>query len=155
MTNLVWNVDTHADPSSMDNALRAHRRDRHGRQQRGPLLVPTVPGWRSYRDKFDSAAAATLRALSQHFTPAQRVELGVEDVPSSELAPWEYGGVRLARCFDEDRTCGLRPRIVVYRLPIMGRCSAEDGLEELLHTVLVDALAHLFAVNPKDIDPDF
>ncbi|MDT5014549.1 MAG: hypothetical protein QOD39_709, partial [Mycobacterium sp.] len=32
-----------------------HGRSRRGRDMRGPLLPPTVPGWRSRAERFDMA----------------------------------------------------------------------------------------------------
>ncbi|OKL50376.1 metallopeptidase family protein [Boudabousia marimammalium] len=154
MPNLVWNTAVNYDESAGvgRRALLHHRRDRHGRAQRGPLLVPTVPGWKSIRDSFDDLSAKCLADLAQTFPPAQEVELCVEDVPPSDAAPWERNGVRLARCFDRDRRSGLKPRIVLYRLPITRRCSHQEALEELVRTLLVDALATLYAVSPEDVE---
>ena len=40
-------------PALPESSPRKRRRDRHGRGLRGPLLPPTLPGWRTRAERFD------------------------------------------------------------------------------------------------------
>nr|WP_246582402.1 metallopeptidase family protein [Cellulomonas hominis] len=80
------------------------------------------------------------------------VEFAVEDVPPSNPAPWEHGGVPLGRYFPAQP--GLPPRIVVYRRPVESRAADADELADLVHDVVVEQVAHLLGRAPDEVDPE-
>jgi hypothetical protein len=80
-------------------------------------------------------------------------EFAVEEVPPSQPAPWESGGVPLGRYFPAD--AGLPARIVVYRRPLETRAIDEADLADLIRDVLVEQVAHLLAKPPEDVDPSY
>ena len=80
------------------------------------------------------------------------VEFAVEDVPPSDPAPWEDGGVPLGRLFPAD--AGAPARVVVYRRPVETRAD-EGDLEDLVADVVVEQVAHLLDLPPEDVDPRY
>lgn len=80
-------------------------------------------------------------------------QFAVEDVPPSDPAPWEDGGVPLGRAFPAE--AGQPARVVVYRRPVEVRTHDEDDLADLVRDVVVEQVAHLLARSPEDIDPHF
>ncbi|WP_022918994.1 metallopeptidase family protein [Ruania albidiflava] len=137
-------------------SARRRRRDRHGRGLRGPLLPPTLPGWRTRAERFDELVLAVVERLERQVgTELDGVEFAVEAVPPSDPAPWEVGAVPLARYFPADGAAGLTHRIVVYRHPVAARADGELETALLLRDVLVEQIAHLLHRDPQDIDPDY
>lgn len=128
-------------------------RRRRGRELRGPFALPgplsphSVPAHRTPRDAFDDLVASVLEALERHFAAEpDDVDVVVEDVP---LLPQEW---------DEDvplssLTRGEPSRIVLYRLPVEGRCHDRLELEDLVWRVVLDRLAEVWHVSPEDLDP--
>lgn len=132
------------------------RRDRHGRGLRGPLLPPTLPGWRTRAERFDELMLSVVQRLERHVGPElDGVEFAVEAVPPSEPAPWEVGAVPLGRYFPANPAAGLSDRIVVYRHPVIARTDGEAETALLLRDVLVEQIAHLLSRAPEDIDPGY
>lgn len=80
-------------------------------------------------------------------------EFGVEDVPPSDPAPWEHGGVALGRCFAAD--AGMPTRIVVYRRPVETRAIDAVDLADLVRDVVVEQVAQLLARSPDEVDPRY
>jgi hypothetical protein len=84
------------------------------------------------------------------------LEAVVEDVPP-ELATDEGvvvdrtagGAVPLARAVR-----GTPVRLVVYRRPLELRAQDASDLEELVHDVVVEAVAELLGRDPDEVDPD-
>lgn len=135
---------------------RKRRRDRHGRGLRGPLLPPTLPGWRTRAERFDELMLSVVQRLERNVGPElDGVEFAIEAVPPSEPAPWEVGAVPLGRYFPANAAAGLSDRIVVYRHPVAARADGEAELALLLRDVLVEQIAHLLSRPPEDIDPDY
>lgn len=135
---------------------RRRRRDRHGRGLRGPLLPPTLPGWRTRAERFDELVLAVVERLERQVgQDLDGVEFAVEAVPPSDPAPWEVGAVPLARYFPAEAAAGLTDRIVVYRQPVVARAEGEVETALLLREVLVEQIAHLLSRDPEDIDPDY
>ncbi|OKL46531.1 hypothetical protein BSR29_06625 [Boudabousia liubingyangii] len=130
-----------------------HRRDRHGRTQRGPLIGPHLPGYISRQKLFDDLVVQQLQSIETSFPQLNQVEVVVEEAPRSDPAPWERDSIRLGRAFSADRKAGLPSRIVLFRLPISDRCDGPAGLSELIRLVLVENLSALFGCSPEDIDP--
>lgn len=135
-------------------ALAPRRRDRRGRGLRGPLLPSTLPGYRSRAERFDDLVLDAVERLERRWAAQlEGTEFAVEDVPPSQPAPWEHGGVPLGRCFPAD--AGMPARIVVYRRPVETRAIDEADLADLVRDVLVEQVAHLLARAPEDVDPGY
>jgi predicted Zn-dependent protease with MMP-like domain len=144
-------------------------RDRHGRGLRGPLLARTavvagrrvaVPAWRSRTDRFDDVVRDAFGRIEEHWAEELGdVELAVEDVPPALdgdedglVADDNEGGVvPLGRALV--RGPDGPPRVVVYRRPVEARAEDLADLADLVHAVLVDAVAHLLGRDPDEIDP--
>ena len=78
------------------------------------------------------------------------VEFAVEDVPPSDPAPWEHSDVPLGRLFAAQ---GPMPaRIVVYRRPVETRSIDARELAALINDVVVEQVASLLGVDPRDLD---
>ncbi|CAL8972182.1 hypothetical protein CELL_01225 [Cellulomonas sp. T2.31MG-18] len=130
------------------------RRDRRGRGPRGPLLPSTLPAYRTRAELFDDLVLDAVEELERTWArQLDGTEFAVEDVPPSNPAPWERGGVPLGRCFPSD--AGLPARIVVYRRPLEARAEDRADLAELVHDVVVEQVAHLLGRPPEDVDPGY
>ena len=130
------------------------RRDRRGRGPRGPLLPPGLPGHRSRAERFDDLVLDAVERLERRWArQLDGTEFAVEDVPPSQPAPWETGGVPLGRYFPAD--AGLPARIVVYRRPVETRAADQADLAELVRDVVVEQVAHLLARDPEEVDPGY
>ena len=134
--------------------LAARRRDRRGRGLRGPVVPPSLPAYRTRAERFDDHVLGAVERLERRWTSQlEGTEFAVEEVPPSQPAPWEHGGVPLGRYFPGD--AGLPARIVVYRRPLETRAIDEADLAELIRDVVVEQVAHLLAKPPEDVDPDY
>lgn len=96
---------------------------------------------------------AALTKVERSWPAVIGTELAVEEVPPSDPAPWEDGGVPLGRLFPAE--AGQPARIVVYRRPVEARALDAEDLAELVHGVVVEQVAHLLARTPEEIDPRF
>lgn len=86
------------------------------------------------------------------------VEFAVDLVPGVEPADAvedeiESGGVPLARIFPAKGR--QRANIVLYRKPLELRAHDLDDLEDLLHDVVVQVVAHYLGLDPDTVDPGF
>lgn len=146
-----------ADPASeaLDvGAVGARRRDRRGRGLRGPLIPAVLPAHRTRAEEFDDLVLDAVEDLERAWArQLAGTEFAVEDVPPSDPAPWEDGGVPLGRCFPAE--AGQPARVVVYRRPVELRADDPDDLADLVHDVVVEQVAHLLARTPEEIDPHF
>jgi predicted Zn-dependent protease with MMP-like domain len=134
----------------------AHRRDRHGRGLRGPLIPPSLPGWRTRGDRFDDLVLRCVRRIERRWAKLlDGVEFAVEEVPPSDPAPWEHRTVALGRYFPADPAAGLTHRIVIYRRPVLARAEDEEEMELVVRAVLVDQVAGMLGRAPEEIDPDY
>ena len=134
--------------------LPARRRDRRGRGIRGPLIPQVLPAHRTRADQFDDLVLDAVEDVERHWRQQLAgTEFAVEDVPPSDPAPWEDGGVPLGRCFPAES--GQPARVVVYRRPIELRAEEPEDLADLVHDVVVEQVAHLLARTPEEIDPTF
>lgn len=134
----------------------ARRRDRHGRGLRGPLIPPSLPGWRTRADRFDDVVLRAVRRLERRWVKQlDGVEFAVEEVPPSDPAPWEHRTVVLGRYFPADPAAGLAHRIVVYRRPVLARCEDEEDVEALVRVVVVEQVAGMLGRAPEDVDPEY
>ncbi|HLS48999.1 MAG TPA: metallopeptidase family protein [Actinomycetaceae bacterium] len=128
------------------------RRDRHGRGMRGPLLPPTVPGWRTRTEAFDDALLAVVEELERRWSrQLAKVEFGVEEVPPSDPSPWEGAAIALGRYFPADPPAGLPNRIVLYRRPIQSRCADQQAVTVLVRQVVIEQVAHMLGKDPDEI----
>ena len=140
------------DPDGRPLAVR--RRDRRGRGLRGPLMPHNLPAYRSRAEIFeDHVLAAVERLESRWGDQLHRTQFAVEDVPPSNPAPWERGGVPLGRYFPAEP--GLDATIVVYRRPVETRAVDANDLAELVRGVVVEQVAHLLGRSPEEVDPGF
>ena len=131
---------------------RARRRDRRGRGLRGPLLPPTLPGWRTRSEEFDDALLAAVEQLEKGWSrELSRVEFGVEEVPPSDPSPWERASVALGRYFPADPAAGLTDRVVLYRRPIQSRCESASDVALLVQLVLLEQVAHMLGRDPEEL----
>ncbi|MBD8063081.1 metallopeptidase family protein [Oceanitalea stevensii] len=130
----------------------ARRRDRRGRGLRGPLLPPTLPGWRTRSEEFDDAVLGAVERLEKRWSrQLSAVEFGVEEVPPSDPSPWEQDAVALGRYFPADPAAGLTDRVVLYRRPIQSRCEDATELHALVEEVVREQVAHLLGRDPDDL----
>jgi predicted Zn-dependent protease with MMP-like domain len=128
------------------------RRDRHGRGPRGPLAPSALPAHRTRRQQFDDLVLDAADRLEERWSrELDGVEFAVEDVPPSDPAPWEHGGVPPGRFFPGH--AGLPHRIVVYRRPLETRAGDRATLAPLVHEVVVEQVAHLLGLEPGQVDP--
>ncbi|MEO7981165.1 MAG: hypothetical protein ABI807_09780 [Sporichthyaceae bacterium] len=125
------------------------RRDRRGRGLRGPLLPDGLPAARSRGEQFDELVVAELTRVARRFR-AELVDLDllVDDVPATDDAD----EVRLFRT--SPATDGRRARLVVHRRPVESRSQGVRAREDLVHHVVVEAVAELLGLAPEDVDPD-
>jgi predicted Zn-dependent protease with MMP-like domain len=138
--------------ASAENAPR--RRDRRGRGLRGPMFPPGTPAHRTRAQRFDDLVLDVVEDLDRTWASQLRgTEFAVEDVPPSDPAPWEDGGVLLGRFFPAE--AGRPGRVVVYRRPVEVRAIDVDDLADLVRDVVVEQVAHLLARTPEEIDPNF
>ncbi len=121
---------------------------------RGQLLPSGVPAARTRSERFDDLVLDAVDALAPRWNePLTRVEVAVEDVPPADPSPWEAGEVPLGRVFPADR--GLPARVVLYRRPVEARAQGSVDLADLVRTVVVEQLAHVLGVSPRELDPGY
>lgn len=133
---------------------RRSRRDRRGRGLRGPVLPESVPAHRTRAEKFDECVLFAVQRLETTWgAELDGTEFAVEDVPPSDPAPWEHGGVPMGRYFPAES--GQPGRVVIYRRPIESRSVDAGDLIDLVRDVVVEQVAHLLARSPEEIDPHF
>ena len=105
-------------------------------------------------ERFDElVVAAAARVERAWGRPLPDFDLGVEEVPPSDPAPWEHEEVPLGRLFAaQGRELA---RIVLYRRPIETRAEAEGELELLVGEIVTEHVAALLGVDPQQLDPRF
>lgn len=139
------------------------RRERRGRGPRGPLVperpLPTsrevpLPAWRSRSERFADLVHDAVGEVHRRWA-AQLGDLRVvvEDVPPPRddapaggvVGDGPDGGIALAQA---------RPgHLVVYRRPLELRAEDPEELAELVHEVVVEAVADLLGMDPDEVDP--
>ena len=113
-----------------------------------------MPGYLTRAQRFDQLVLGAVDSLEKRWSrQLEGTEFAVEDVPPSDPAPWERGGVPLGRYFAAD--AGMPARIVVYRRPLETRSLDDGDLSELVHDVVVEQVAHLLGRAPDDVDPGY
>ncbi|MBC7558795.1 MAG: metallopeptidase family protein [Dermatophilaceae bacterium] len=130
------------------------RRDRHGRGHRGPMAWPPVPAMATRAEQFDELVLdAASRMEHQAGAALGSLEFAVEDVPPSDPAPWESSDVPLGRLFAAQGK--LPARIVLYRRPVETRTTDARELAALINDVIVEQVAALLGVDPRDLDAGY
>lgn len=136
------------------DGVAPRRRDRRGRGIRGPLLPPGSPAHRTRAQRFDDHVLDAVERLERAWgSQLAGAEFAVEDVPPSDPAPWESGGVPLGRYFPAE--AGQPARIVVYRRPVETRALDDEDAADLVRDVVVEQVAHMLARTPEEIDPGY
>lgn len=145
----------------------ARRAIRRGREMRGPLLPPTVPGWRSRAERFDMAVLEAYEPIERRWQErVSQLDIAVDEIPriaakDPESVQWPPeviadGPIALARLIPagvDVRGNATRARIVLFRKPIERRAKDTEELGELLHEILVAQVAIYLDVDPSVIDP--
>ena len=105
-------------------------------------------------EKFDELLLDAASRMEHRAGKAfDNVEFAVEDVPPSDPAPWESSDVPLGRLFAAQ---GKMPaRIVVYRRPVETRTTDDRELAALINDVVVEQMASLLGVDPRDLDDGY
>lgn len=85
------------------------------------------------------------------------VDFAVEEVPPLDSdGGWDdeisSAGVPLARLISGG--AGRRARIVIYRRPLELRAVDREDLEDLVHDIVVEEVAHFLGLDPGEVDPD-
>jgi hypothetical protein len=143
-------------------------RARRGRREmRGPLLPPTVPGWRSRAERFDMAVLEAYEPIERQWQDrVSGLDVAVDEIPrispkDPENVQWPPeviadGPIALARLIPagvDVRGNATRARILLFRKPIERRAKDTIDLSDLLHDVLVAQVATYLGVEPSVIDP--
>lgn len=134
---------------------------------RGPLLPPTVPGWRSRAERFDMAVLEAYEPIERRWhSRVSELDVAVDEIP--RISPkdpaniqWPPeviadGPIALARLIPagvDIRGNATRARIVLFRKPIERRAKDTIDLGDLLNDVLVAQVAIYLGVDPSVIDP--
>lgn len=145
-SSLLWQV-TSAPYERGHRALR----DRHERRDSHLVCPPSLPRYRCRREYFDDLVVFIMRSLLSSWPALANVELGVEDVPPSDPAPWEHYSVALGRTFAADAKAGLPPRIVIYRRPCEQRVNEEIDLYTLVRSVVLEQCAQLLGRRSDEL----
>ena len=131
-------------------------RDRRGRGQRGPGIVPRDPGVPerpTRRERFDRLVLDIVTEIDARW---QRqlglVEYAVEDTP---LLPDDWGEETVPLSSLVRGTGGEPTRLVLFRRPIEHRCESRTELEAMVLTLVVEQVAELLGLPPEDVDPRY
>lgn len=134
---------------------------------RGPLLPPTVPGWRTRAERFDMTVLEAYEPIERRWRERlSALDIAVDEIPriqprDPDAVAWPPevvadGPVALARLIPagvDVRGAATRARIVLFRKPIERRAKDSDDLADLLHEILVAQVATYLGVEPSVIDP--
>jgi predicted Zn-dependent protease with MMP-like domain len=131
-----------------DPSTARRRRDRRGRGLRGPLLPDGLPAARTRSEEFDELVVTELTRVLRRF----RTELDDLDVLVDDVPPAGADEVLLFRAIPAAE--GRPARLVVHRRPVEARASGLRAREDLVHHVVVEAVAELLGLAPEDVDPD-
>nr|WP_029288045.1 metallopeptidase family protein [Cellulomonas sp. HZM] len=116
-------------------------------------MPSSTPAYRTRAERFDDLVLDAVERVERRWArQLEGSEFGVEDVPPSNPAPWEHGGVPLGRYFPAD--AGQPARVVVYRRPVEQRASDDLDLADLVREVVVEQVAHMLGRSPEEIDPE-
>lgn len=118
------------------------------------MAWPPVPAMVTRAERFDELVLDAASRMEHHAGPALGdLEFAVENVPPSDPAPWESSDVPLGRLFAAQ---GKMPaRIVIYRRPVETRTTDARDLAALINDVVVEQVASLLGVDPRDLDAGY
>ena len=148
---------TYASPVSSARPVR--RRDRRGRGPRGPLAPRAVPLTESPAQRFDGIVLDAVEHVeSRWHNEMKALDFAVEEVPPLDLPmavedEIESAGVPLARLLPA--TGGQPARVVLYRRPLELRAVDREDLEDLVHDIVVEEVAHFLGLDPETVDPGY
>ena len=118
------------------------------------MAWPPVPAMATRAEQFDELVLdAASRMEHQAGAALGSLEFAVEDVPPSDPAPWESSDVPLGRLFAAQGK--LPARIVLYRRPVETRTTDARELAALINDVIVEQVAALLGVDPRDLDAGY
>ena len=131
-------------------------RDRRGRGQRGPGVVPKDPGVPerpTRRERFDRLVLDIVTEIDARWhKQLGLVEYAVEDTP---LLPDDWGEETVPLSSLVRGTGGDATRLVLFRRPIEHRCESRTELEAMVPTLVVEQVAELLGLPPEDVDPRY
>ena len=138
------------------NEGRRLTRDRRGRGQRGPGIVPRdprVPERASRRERFDRLVLDIVKEIDTRWhKQLGLVEYAVEDTP---LLPDDWGEETVPLSSLVRGTGAEATRLVLFRRPIEHRCESRAELEAMVLTLVVEQVAELLGLPPGDVDPRY
>jgi len=138
------------------NEGRRLTRDRRGRGQRGPGIVPRdprVPERASRRERFDRLVLDIVKEVDTRWhKQLGLVEYAVEDTP---LLPDDWGEETVPLSSLVRGTGADATRLVLFRRPIEHRCESRAELEAMVLTLVVEQIAELLGLPPGDVDPRY
>src|SRR5260370_36237420 len=86
----------------------AYRASRRGHDMRGPLLPPTVPGWRTRAERFDMAVLEAYEPIERRWQErVAQLDVAVDGIP--RLAPHDPHRVPGTPRVNADRPIALAP----------------------------------------------
>lgn len=131
-------------------------RDRRGRGQRGPGVVPKdprVPERPTRRERFDRLVLDIVTEIDTRWhKQLGLVEYAVEDTP---LLPDDWGEETVPLSSLVRGTGGNATRLVLFRRPIEHRCESRAELDAMVLTLVVEQVAELLGLPPEDVDPRY
>ena len=145
--------------SVVTSARPVRRRDRRGRGPRGPLAPRAVPLTESPAQRFDGIVLDAVEHVETRWrNELKALDFAVEEVPPLDLPmpvedEIESAGVPLARLLPA--TGGQPARVVLYRRPLELRALDREDLEDLVHDIVVEEVAHFLGLDPETVDPGF
>lgn len=114
-------------------------------------MLPAMPAVRTGKDYFDDLVIKIVKQIYQANPNLPKIDFATEEVPVSTPAEWEDYRTCLARIFPHNRSAGLAPRIVIYRLPIINRVRNRVEVEELLESLIVNYISDLTNLDPNSL----
>ncbi len=141
------------EETAVGRDFRHRRRNRHGRGQRGDMILPTLPGHRNRAERFDDMVLDTaqrLHDLQGHLLDG--VLFAVEEIPPG-LEELLASGLPAPLGLSTPARGDLAPRVTVYRRVVEQNCPVKEQLPDLVHDVVVEHTAQLLGVAPETLDP--
>lgn len=126
---------------------------------RGPLAPAHVPLVQTPTQRFDDVVLDAVEHVEVRWRQELRgVDFAVEEVPPADPGSpvddeIESAGVPLARLLPARG--GQPARIVLYRRPLELRAVDREDLEDLVHDIVVEEVAHFLGLDPETVDPGF
>lgn len=106
---------------------------------------------RSRRETFDDVVIEVAERAREYLgTRHAAVEFAVEEVPTSDPAPWEEQVAPVGRLVPVGGAVGHR--IVIYRRPVETRARDAAELSVIVREVVAEQVAALLNVPPSEID---